>query len=111
MVRRQNRFEKMLAENNIFAANSLDTALTSLVTYDGGARAFKGKSREEIRDYLSHRAFVGVALHEVGHTVGLRHNFSASMDALNYHDGFWKIKADLLSGELQEGPDVEVAEN
>ena len=31
-------------------------------------------------------------LHEIGHTVGLRHNFKASYDALNYQDEFWRIR-------------------
>lgn len=111
LFRRQERFSRFLAENNIFATDNLDAAQASLVTYDGVARAFKGKSREEIRRFLTDHSYIGVALHEIGHTVGLRHNFSASMDALNYHDGFWQIKADLLSGELQEGPDVVIGEN
>jgi hypothetical protein len=36
--------------------------------------------------------FRGLADHEIGHTVGLRHNFSASTDALNYDDEFWRIR-------------------
>ena len=31
-------------------------------------------------------------LHEVGHNVGLRHNFEASYDALNYKREFWDIE-------------------
>src|SRR5450432_39385 len=35
--------------------------------------------------------FRGLADHEMGHTMGLRHNFEGSADALNYNDQFWKI--------------------
>ena len=30
--------------------------------------------------------------HEVGHTIGLRHNFSGSYDAMNFHDDFWRAQ-------------------
>jgi len=30
-----------------------------------------------------------VMLHELGHTMGLRHNFAGSADALNYQDDYW----------------------
>jgi hypothetical protein len=38
------------------------------------------------------RIFYSVAVHEVGHTLGLRHNFAASSDALNYQAGYWDLK-------------------
>jgi hypothetical protein len=102
MLQRTDRFDRMLAEDNIFAAKNLELGLTSLVTYDGAAKAFKGMERSEIRRYLMDNAFIGTQLHEVGHTVGLRHNFGSSMDALNYHDGFWKLKRDLANGNIQD---------
>ncbi len=43
---------------------------------------------EQIREDL----YVSTQLHEVGHSLGLRHNFEASTDALNYHDEFWAIE-------------------
>jgi hypothetical protein len=111
VLRRTERFDRMMAEENIFAAKNLERGLTSLVTYDGAAKAFEGKSRDEIRRYLMDNAFIGTQLHEVGHTVGLRHNFSSSMDALNYHDGFWEMKRDLANGTLVAGDDVTITPN
>src|SRR5262249_39327751 len=38
--------------------------------------------------------FRGLTDHEVGHTMGLRHNFAASTDALNYDDEYWRVRTD-----------------
>ncbi len=71
---------------------------------------FEGLSREEILLRLRSYLFKSVAAHEIGHTVGLRHNFSGSTDALNYHDKYWEIRQseastlDLPSqSEMREG--------
>ncbi len=38
------------------------------------------------------RMWSTIAMHEVGHNVGLRHNFASSTDALNYFQDFWDFK-------------------
>ena len=73
--------ERVLGEESIMLRDHLDRAMESLVTYSGVNEAFRDKSRDEIARYFMNKMFVGTQLHEVGHTVGLRHNFSASMDA------------------------------
>ena len=45
--------------------------------------------------------FRGLADHEMGHTMGLRHNFSGSSDALNYNDQFWKLHEDPTLTDMQ----------
>lgn len=50
----------------------------------------EGMSRDEIFQELRKQIFMGVMLHEIGHTLGLRHNFTGSMDPLNYFDEFWE---------------------
>ncbi len=47
---------------------------------------------EVIRQKLRKDIFLGVTLHEVGHNMGLRHNFRASFDALNYFPQYWKLR-------------------
>lgn len=48
--------------------------------------------RGQIRTELWQRIYKGVQLHEIGHTLGLRHNFEASTDALNFPKSFWDLK-------------------
>lgn len=52
------------------------------------------KLRVDIRTQVWKRIYRGTQQHEVGHTLGLRHNFEASTDALNYHRHFWDLKLD-----------------
>ena len=71
---------------------------------------FQDLSRDEKLQALRVYLFKAVAAHEIGHTVGLRHNFAGSADALNYHDHYWDIRdpraeaLDLPSRtEMEEG--------
>ena len=34
----------------------------------------------------------GVFAHEIGHSVGLRHNFAATFDSLNYRNEYWQLR-------------------
>ncbi len=49
---------------------------------------------ELVRTMLRHPIFEAVTAHEVGHTIGLRHNFSGSYDALNYMPTYWTLRND-----------------
>lgn len=65
---------------------------------------------DAVRDMLRHPITSGLALHEVGHTVGLRHNFSGSADSLNYHPRYWELRDDGDMGPRAYDPltDAEV---
>jgi hypothetical protein len=48
-------------------------------------------------------------LHEMGHTMGLRHNFSGSADALNYGKDYWNLrKLTLRNGDQRPLPEWEI---
>lgn len=52
---------------------------------------------EAIRQKLRQDIFYGVTLHEVGHNMGLRHNFRASWDAMNYFPQYWQLRTAAAS--------------
>ncbi len=59
----------------------------------GIAEAFLGRTDyDEMYAELRGLIFKAVMEHEVGHTVGLRHNFGGSWDSLNYLDEYWDAK-------------------
>lgn len=60
--------------------------------YDTTILAFieemKNEPRSEVKRELRHWLYYTVLLHEVGHTVGLRHNFKGSVDKPNFPNEF-----------------------
>lgn len=89
---RSERTARFLQERTFckFGAD-LDDALVGL------ARELKDMPRAQRRQELVKRIFKAVSLHELGHNVGLRHNFEASYDALNFPKKFWEIETAGLS--------------
>ena len=49
---------------------------------------------EKIRKYIAQRAHTAVILHEMGHSIGLRHNFVSSADAMNYRPQYWQLRTE-----------------
>ncbi len=66
------------------------------------AKKHMNLDRTQFRQFLREQAFRAVTLHELGHNMGLRHNFIASFDRTNYFPEYWKIKADVRTRFEQE---------
>lgn len=45
-----------------------------------------------IFDHLWKETYKGIALHEIGHALGMFHNFASSYDALNYVPQYWQLR-------------------
>jgi len=58
----------------------------------GFALAQKGQDPALVKKKIREQVFLSTALHEVGHTVGLRHNFAGSYDAMNYPKQYWDLR-------------------
>ncbi|MBX5483544.1 MAG: hypothetical protein IRZ16_17110 [Myxococcaceae bacterium] len=57
-------------------------------------RATQLARAEKMRNYLKKRAHTSVITHEMGHSIGLRHNFVSSSDAWNYRPQYWQLRTD-----------------
>ena len=47
---------------------------------------------ERMRRYVARRAHMSVIAHEMGHSIGLRHNFVSSSDAWGYRPQYWQLR-------------------
>jgi hypothetical protein len=55
---------------------------------------------DEIQRYLTQYIHHGVLAHELGHSIGQRHNFAASADVVNYHPNYWRIRSLRHNGNI-----------
>jgi hypothetical protein len=74
-----------VSKKSLWLANFDDPAIAGL------AQEMKDRqlAGDDLFQALRERIFHAVMLHELGHTMGLRHNFAGSSDALNFHDEYW----------------------
>jgi hypothetical protein len=69
--------------------------------------ASRGLTYDEIVTDVRVNSFREVMLHEVGHTLGLRHNFSGSFDAFNYRPEYWDLRLDGDVGPRHLDPETD----
>ncbi len=67
---------------------------------------------EKMRQYVAQRLQYGVIIHEMGHSIGLRHNFISSYDAHSFRPQYWQLrtkngKVTKPCGDLKNEKDAE----
>lgn len=87
-LQKENERMKLLGEHCLYLGEFADDAVYGIAKEMKGS----GLSREQIRKLVAGRILRGVLEHEVGHTVGLRHNFSGSTDVFNFFDPYYSVR-------------------
>lgn len=52
------------------------------------------KRAERMRKWIAQRAQYSVIVHEMGHSMGLRHNFVSSSDSFNFRPQYWQLRTE-----------------
>ena len=86
--------EQFAEERNMYLPEMADDALLGL------ARELADEDTDDIYNEIREAIYIAVLAHEVGHAVGLMHNFSGTEDAVNYFDEYWEIR-DQGGGPVQ----------
>lgn len=86
--RERDRMKVLTNGHCLFMGEFVDDAIYGLAVEMKNS----GKTSDEIRIEVGARILRGVLEHEIGHTVGLRHNFSGSTDVFNFFDSYYEIR-------------------
>ena len=106
-IRRVNEISQFAYwDPNALYSNTKDARVAAS---QAAARTIIEAKREQVFAEVYDRMWSTIAMHEVGHNLGLRHNFASSTDALNFFPDFWDQKGREVDGEWK--PDVLFAED
>jgi hypothetical protein len=89
---REDERRSLAERNSIWLADFSDGNTLGLAKEMKNKMETEGWDYDKVYQYLREQIYLGVSLHEVGHTVGLRHNFGGSADPLNYFDEYWPLR-------------------
>jgi hypothetical protein len=59
---------------------------------DADLQTLSNRRAELIYDHLTKETYKGILLHEVGHGMGMFHNFASSYDATNFNPQYWQLR-------------------
>ena len=54
--------------------------------------ALKATRDGALHQWIREQFHISVIAHEMGHSMGLRHNFTSNFDPLNYHTEYWQLR-------------------
>ncbi|MEO8801186.1 MAG: hypothetical protein ABI551_25060, partial [Polyangiaceae bacterium] len=63
----------------------------------------KAARDQALHQWIRDQFNVGVITHEMGHSMGLRHNFTGTFDSMNYHTQYWQLRT--RNGAEKKCPD------
>ena len=95
-ARMQARQKWALSQNITLADFSDDSVMGLAQEYRNSSLADLADGGKVWQD-LREKIYRGLAEHEIGHTLGLRHNFQGSYDSLNFFDDFWTLRKQNLT--------------
>jgi hypothetical protein len=58
-------------------------------------------SEEEIANIIENAIYRAVTAHEVGHTIGLRHQFEATADPTHFYNEYWTMYQQVIESSLE----------
>ncbi len=61
-------------------------------TNDAAYPAKKAARDQALHQWIREQFHISVIAHEMGHSMGLRHNFTGTWDSLNYHTQYWQLR-------------------
>jgi hypothetical protein len=61
-------------------------------------------ANDDIAKYVRQQVWLSTSLHEMGHTLNLRHNFQGSWDSVNFHDEYWPLKKVSITVQQNNQP-------
>ena len=94
------RLREHWRQNNIIMAQDLDQQIIGYAReiyeykqyLEANTSLTEDQIERELWSEIRGRIYSGVQAHEIGHTIGLRHNFAGSADALNYFPQYWTLR-------------------
>ena len=92
---KRDKIDRLMEEHTLCPIAELDDTLVGLAKRSKDL----GLTKDQRRSFLRKAIFKAYAQHEVGHNLGLRHNFADSYDSLNYFKYFWDVETAGLSNQ------------
>ncbi len=82
--------------NNLTFSDFFDSQVFALAQFLKERMEQDGWSYMDAQEYVRQQQVAATLIHEIGHVVGLRHNFQGAFDSINYRPEYWDMRRENL---------------